>query len=170
MWLLLNFLCPESQKNPGFMVCLILTLLDKSFIKLSRLLTPQIKKKTLCKCPPSNELKPSLNFCRCKNVENYGSFSSLKAPGNSSSLSGKSNFRYNYRNRTPFHKRYTNCFSLTVNRDLFYYGCRFDSSLSNSKDRYSNQPTSSKSIRFVIFALFFFLIGYTFIIFILIVD
>lgn len=119
----------------------------------------------------SNKLKQCLNFCRCKNVENYGSFSSLKAPGNSSSLSGKSNFRNNsYRNRTPFHKRYIeNCISLMVKRDLLYYDCRSDSSLSKSKDRYSNQPTTSSkfNIRFVVLLCFLF-IGYTFII--LIVD
>jgi hypothetical protein len=93
-------------------------------------------------------------------VENYGSFSSLKAPGNSSSLSGKSNFRNNsYRNRTPFHKRYIkNCISLMVKRDLLYYDCRSDSSLSKSKDRYSNQPTTSSkfNIRFVILLCFSF--------------
>lgn len=104
-----------------------------------------------------DEFKTScFDFCRCKNVENYGSFSSLKAPGNSSSQSGKSNFRNSSnRNRTPFHKRYIdNCISLTVNRDLFYYAYRSDSSLSKSKDRFSNQPTTSSklNIRFVIFA------------------
>ncbi|CRK97337.1 CLUMA_CG010730, isoform A [Clunio marinus] len=64
---------------------------------------------------------------RCKNVENHGSFSSLKTPGNSSSISGKSNFRNNSnRNRTPFHKRSSS-----------------DSSLSKSKERFSNQPSTS---------------------------
>lgn len=106
------------------------------------------------------------NFCRCKNVENYGSFSSLKAPGNSSSLSGsKANFRNNSsRNRTPFHKRYIKLFDNFSRGNshkeslIFMYESRSDSSLSKSKDRYSsNQPTSSKfNIRFVIFALFSF--------------
>lgn len=107
----------------------------------------------------NSKLKLSLNFCRCKNAESYGSFSSLKAPGNSSSLSGKANFRnYSNRNRTPFHKRYKNCCILfTVNRDSLLYESRSDSSLSKSKDRYSNQPTSSKfNIRFVSFISFSF--------------
>lgn len=103
------------------------------------------------------------DFCRCKNVENYGSFSSLKAPGNSSSLSGKSNFRNNSnRNRTPFHKRYTNCCISLANghkQDLLIYNeYRSESSLSKSKDRFSNRPptSSNRNIRFVILLCFFY--------------
>lgn len=120
-----------------------------------------------------------------------GSFSSsLKAPGNSSSLSGKSNFRNNSnRTRTPFHKRYIKikfsverqrtqnnrklCHSSEAIRNLrnlkltCNVTCRSESSLSRSKDcRFSNEPTSSKkfNIRFVIFFFFFCFFSYNFLI------